>query len=60
MELPGKYMAKVLYGWDEQKFEKEYLRKLEENGRRWKKERRIDESKHLKRVEEKWRKRMKR
>ena len=60
MELPGKYMAKVLYGWDEQKFEKEYLRKLEENWRRWKKERRIDESKHLKRVEEKWRKRMKR
>jgi len=24
MELPGKYMAKVLYRWDD-KFEKEYL-----------------------------------
>jgi len=53
MELPAKYTAKVLYGWDEQKFEKEYLRKLEENWRRWKEERQIDESKHLKRVEEK-------
>ena len=31
MELLGKYVAKVLYGWDNQKFEKEYLNKLEEN-----------------------------
>ena len=31
MELPGKYTAKVLYGWDDQKFEEEYLRKLEKN-----------------------------
>ena len=31
MELPGKYTAKVLYGWDDQKFEKEYLNKLEGN-----------------------------
>ena len=30
MELPGKYTAKLLYGWDDQKFEKEYLNKLEE------------------------------
>ena len=36
MELPGKYMAKLLYGWDDQKFEKEYLNKLEKNWRRWK------------------------
>ena len=28
-ELPGKYTAKILYGWDNRKFEKEYLRKLE-------------------------------
>ena len=34
MELPGKYMAKLLYGWDDKKFEEEYLRKLERN---WKK-----------------------
>ena len=36
MELPGKYMAKVLYGWDDKKFEEEYLNKLEGNWRRWK------------------------
>ena len=28
-ELPEKYMAKMLYRWDNRKFEKEYLRKLE-------------------------------
>ena len=36
MELPGKYTAKVLYGWDDKRFEKEYLNKLEGNWRRWK------------------------
>ena len=35
-ELPGKYMAKLLYGWDDGKFEEEYLRKLEKNWYRWK------------------------
>jgi len=30
-ELPGKFMAKMLYGWDDGKFEEEYLRKLEMN-----------------------------
>jgi len=30
-ELPGKYMAKMLYGWDDRKFEKEYLKKLKRN-----------------------------
>ena len=30
-ELPEKYTAKMLYGWDDGKFEKEYLRKLERN-----------------------------
>ena len=34
MELPGKYTAKVLYRWDDQKFEEEYLNKLEENWKR--------------------------
>ena len=28
-ELLGKYIAKILYGWDNEKFEEEYLRKLE-------------------------------
>ena len=30
-ELPGKFMAKMLYGWNNGKFEEEYLRKLERN-----------------------------
>ena len=34
MELLGKYIAKLLYGWDDWRFEEEYLRKLEKN---WKK-----------------------
>ena len=36
MELPVKYTAKLLYSWDDRKFEKEYLRKLERNWHRWK------------------------
>jgi len=52
MELPGRFMAKVLYGWDDQKFEEEYLNKLEKNWKRWKGDRKIDESEHLKRIEE--------
>jgi len=35
MELPGKYMAKLLYGWDDRKFEAEYLRKLKRSWQRW-------------------------
>ena len=30
-ELLGKFMAKILYRWDDGKFEEEYLRKLERN-----------------------------
>ena len=30
-EFPGKYTVKMLYGWDNRKFETEYLRKLEKN-----------------------------
>ena len=33
-ELPGKYMAKLLYEWDNKKFEDEYLKKLEKNWKR--------------------------
>ena len=32
-ELPGKYTAKLLYGWGEKKYEQEYWRRLEENWR---------------------------
>ena len=53
MELPGKFTVKVLYGWDNQKFEEKYLNKLEKNWKKWKKDRQIDESKYLKKVEEK-------
>jgi len=38
-ELPGKYTAKLLYRWDDKKFEDEYLKKLEKNWKRWKKDR---------------------
>ena len=30
-ELSGRYMAKLLYGWDDEKFDEEYLKKLEKN-----------------------------
>ena len=30
-ELLGKYMAKMLYRWDDGKFENKYLRKLKRN-----------------------------
>jgi len=30
-ELPGKYTAKILFGWDNNKFENKYLKKLEKN-----------------------------
>ena len=33
-ELLGKFTTKMLYGWDNGKFEEEYLKKLERNWRR--------------------------
>jgi len=33
-DLPEKFTAKMLYGWDDGKFEEEYLKKLERNWRR--------------------------
>jgi len=35
-ELLGKFMAKMLYGWDDGRFKEEYLRKLERNWQKWK------------------------
>jgi len=35
-ELPEKFTAKMLYGWDDEKFEEEYLKKLERNWQKWK------------------------
>ena len=34
--LPGRFTAKTLYGWDDGKFDWEYLKKLERNWRKWK------------------------
>ena len=30
-ELPRRYMVKLLYGWEDKKFENEYLKRLERN-----------------------------
>ena len=35
-ELLGKFMIKMLYGWDDRKFKDKYLKKLERNWQRWK------------------------
>ena len=35
-KLPGKFTAKMLFGWDDRRFEEEYLKKLERNWKRWK------------------------
>ena len=52
MELLGKYTVKLLYGWDDKKFEEKYLEKLEWNWKRWKEDRQINENEYLKRIEE--------
>jgi len=35
-ELPGRYTAKTLYGWNDKKFDKEYWGCLERNWNKWK------------------------
>ena len=52
MELPGKYTAKLLYGWDDRRFEEEYLNKLEKNWKKWKGDRQINKDEYLRRREE--------
>ena len=44
-ELPGKYMAKILFGWNDEKFEDKYLKKLEKIGSN--KKRRIEQYKKM-------------
>ncbi len=44
----GSTWRKLLYGWDDRKFEEEYLNKLEKNWKRWKEDRQIDESEAFK------------
>jgi len=36
-EIPGRYMAKLLYGWSNKKYNREYWKQIEENWRWWKK-----------------------
>ena len=51
-ELPGRYTAKLLYGWDNKKFDEEYLKKLQKNWNRWKKDRKEGErEEYMKKME---------
>jgi len=52
MELLEKYTVRVLYGWDDKKFEEKYLKKLEKNWKKWKENRQVDKSEHLRMIEE--------
>ena len=51
-ELPGRYTAKLLYGWDDKKFDEEYLKKLERNWNRQKNNRKEEEKEYMKKLEE--------
>ena len=51
-ELPGRYTAKLLYGWDDKKFDEEYLKKLQKNWNRWKNNRKEGEKEYMKKLEE--------
>ena len=51
-KLPGRYMVKLLYGWDDKKFDEEYLKKLEKNWNRWKNDRKEGEKEYRKKLEE--------
>ena len=52
-ELPRRYTAKLLYGWDNKKFDEEYLKKLQRNWNRWKKDQEEGEREdYMKKLEE--------
>ena len=44
-------MVKLLYGWDDKKFDEEYLKKLERNWNRWKSNRKEEKKKYMKKLE---------
>jgi len=50
-ELPGRFTAKLLYGWDDKKFDEEYLKKLERNWNRWKNDRKEGEEEYIRKLE---------
>ncbi len=45
-------MVKLLYEWDNKKFDEKYLKKLEKNWNRWKKDREEREKEYMKKLEE--------
>ena len=52
-KLPGRYTAKLLYRWDDKKFDEEYLKKLQKNWNRQKKDRKDGErEKYMRKLEE--------
>ena len=51
-ELLGRYTAKLLYGWNNKKFDEEYLKKLERSWNRWKNNRKEEEKEYMKKLEE--------
>ena len=51
-KLPGKYTAKLLYEWDDKKFDEEYLKKLERNWNRWKNNRKKGKKEYMRKLEE--------
>ena len=51
-KLPERYTMKLLYRWDDKKFNKEYLKKLERNWNRWKNNRKEGEKKYMRKLEE--------
>jgi len=50
-ELLGRYTVKLLYRWNNKKFDKEYLKKLERNWNRWKNNRKEGEKEYMKKLE---------
>jgi len=51
-ELPERYTVKLLYGWNDKKFNEEYLKKLERNWNRWKNKRKEREKEYMRKLEE--------
>ena len=51
-ELPRRYTVKLLYGWDDKKFDEEYLKKLQRSWNRWKNNRKEGEKEYMKKLEE--------
>jgi len=51
-KLLERYIAKLLYGWDDKKFDEEYLKKLERIWNRWKNDRNEGEKEYMKKLEE--------